>query len=77
MDQFDPSTSEELEKPIKRDTLCAAYLKEDDRWYRVKVIGSRPDNKVEVRFIDFGNKEIVRADTDLRKLPAHLLAFEP
>ena len=77
MDQFDPDTADELERPIKKDTLCAALFSEDNRWYRVKVIASKPDNKTEVKFIDFGNRETVRTDSDLRKLPAHMLAFEP
>ena len=77
MESFDPATAEELERPIKKDTLCAALFSEDNTWYRVKVLGTRPNDKVEVQFIDFGNKATVRVDTDLRKLPAHMLAFEP
>jgi hypothetical protein len=76
MDQFDPNTAEMLEKPIKKDTLCAALFAEDNTWYRVKVLGSRPGDKAEVQFVDFGNVTTVKIDSDLRKLPAHMLAFE-
>lgn len=31
----------------------------------------------EVLFIDYGNKDIINIDNAARKLPAHLLAYEP
>ena len=77
MTKFDSVNAEELEKPIKRGTLCAAHLASDKSWYRVRVIGTVGKGLIEVYFIDYGNVETVRPDADLRKLPAHLLAFEP
>jgi hypothetical protein len=77
MDKFDDANAEELEKPIKKGTLCAAINPKDKGWYRARVIGTVGKGLVEVYFIDYGNTETVRQDVDLRKLPAHLLAFEP
>ena len=76
MENFDESTAEELEKPIKKETLCAALFT-DQKWYRVQVIGTLGKGQVEVKFIDYGNIEVVKADGALRRLPGHLLAFEP
>ena len=38
MEHFDAENAEELEKPIKRGTLCAALFATDSKWYRVKVL---------------------------------------
>lgn len=40
MEHFDYGTAEELEKPIKKGTLCAALFASDNKWYRVKTLGS-------------------------------------
>ena len=40
MEHFDLQTADELEKPIKRGTLCAALFANDSKWYRVKVLGA-------------------------------------
>lgn len=77
MDKFDANSADELEKPIKKGTLCAALLPSDGCWYRARVIGTVAKGQIEVYFIDYGNHEVVKPDNDLRKLPAHLLAFEP
>ena len=77
MEHFDSQTADELEKPIKRGTLCAALFSNDSKWYRVKTLGTAGKGQIEVKFIDYGNTEVVKADADLRKLPAHLLAYEP
>ena len=37
LDEFDPDDAEDLEKPIKKGTLCAAKFSVDDRWYRASV----------------------------------------
>ena len=58
-----------------KGTLCAALFSEDSKWYRVKVLGSVGSGNIKVEFIDYGNQESV-TDSSLRKLPAHLLAFE-
>ena len=76
MAKFDSANAEDLEKPIKKGTLCAALFNADNTWYRVRVLGTITKGLTEVQFIDYGNKESVRSE-DLRKLPAHLLAFEP
>jgi hypothetical protein len=68
LDEFDPADSEDLEKPIKKDTLCAAKFSTDNRWYRATVIRSIGKGQFEVYFIDFGNIEVVNGN-DLKKLP--------
>ena len=77
MAKFDAETAEELERPIKKGTLCAALNASDKSWYRARVIGTVGKDSIEVYFIDYGNRETVRPDMDMRKLPAHLLAYEP
>ena len=59
--------SGDLEKPIKRGTLCAAKFKVDNRWYRAKVLKSIGKGQIEVEFIDFGNIEVVNGE-ELKKL---------
>ena len=76
MAEFDPDTSEEIERPIMKGTMCAALFSADNLWYRVRVIGNAGRGELDVKFIDYGNTERVQEST-LRKLPAHLLAFEP
>lgn len=39
MKKFDPFSAEDLEKPIKKGTLCAALYVEDKKWYRARVAG--------------------------------------
>ena len=76
MEEFDAESSGELERPIMRGTLCAALFSADDLWYRVKVVSTAGRGDIEVKFIDYGNTEVVSEST-LRKLPAHLLSYEP
>jgi len=76
MEEFDGESSSELERPIMRGTLCAALFSADNLWYRVKVVSTMGRGGIQVKFIDYGNTEVVNEET-LRKLPAHLLAFEP
>lgn len=40
MEEFDAASSGELERPIMKGTLCAALFNADDKWYRVKVLGT-------------------------------------
>ena len=68
MEKIDFINAEDLEKPIKKGTICAARFKTDDRWYRSKVLRSLGKGQHEVQFIDFGNTEIVGPE-DLKKLP--------
>jgi len=76
MEGFDPSTVEQLERPIMKGTLCAALFRADNLWYRARILGNAGKGELDVKFIDYGNSERV-AESSLRKLPAHLLAFEP
>ena len=48
MEHFDYQTAEELEKPIKKGTLCAALFNEDGKWYRAKVLGTVAKGQIEV-----------------------------
>ena len=41
------------------------------------MLGSNDKGMLEVEYIDFGNTVTVKKDHELRKLPAHLLAYEP
>lgn len=38
MNRFNPIMHEDLEKPIKKGTICAARFKADDSWYRARVL---------------------------------------
>ena len=38
MGSFDPFQADDLERPIKKNTICAARFKLDDNWYRAKVL---------------------------------------
>ena len=78
MGRFTPAAHEDLEKPIKKGTICAARFKVDDNWYRAKVLHSTGKGEFEVQFIDFGNTEIVNGNIgDLKRLPESLLKYEP
>jgi len=48
MEKFDADNAEELEKPIKKGTLCAALFSTDNTWYRVRVIGTMAKGLTEV-----------------------------
>ena len=67
MNQFDSAAAEDLEKPIKKGTLCAARFKVDDNWYRARILRSTGKNQFDVEFIDFGNQDTVSGD-DLKRL---------
>lgn len=68
--------ADDLERPIKKNTICAARFKLDDNWYRAKILRGVGKNQYEVEFIDFGNSDTVNGD-DLKRLTPELLAFEP
>lgn len=78
MGRFDPAKIEDLEKPVKKGTICAARFKVDDNWYRAKVLTSVGKGDYEVQFIDFGNVEVVSANNgDLKRLPEGMLKYAP
>ena len=79
MEHFDPHTADYLEKPVNKGTLCAARFSDDENWYRAKLLSTVPgqSGRYNVRFIDFGNTSTVAVESDTRKLPAHLLQYEP
>ena len=55
MNQFDPLQAEDIEKPVKKGTICAARFKVDGNWYRSRILRGLGKNQYEVEFIDFGN----------------------
>ena len=67
LDDFDAAEADDLEKPIKKGTTCAARFSTDDRWYRASVLRAIGKGQYEVYFIDFGNIEIINGN-DLKKL---------
>ena len=75
MGSFDYLSAEDLEKPIKKSTVCAARFKLDENWYRAKVLRGVGKNQYEVEFIDFGNSDTVNGD-EMRRLPKDLLDIE-
>ena len=78
MNRFNPASVEDLEKPIKKGTICAARFSVDQKWYRAKVIGSIGKGEIEVQFLDFGNTDVANANIgDLKRLPETLLQYEP
>ena len=78
MNRFNPALHQDLEKPIKKGTICAARFKLDESWYRAKVLHSTGKGDYEVQFIDFGNKDTVNGSVgDLKRLPENLLQYEP
>lgn len=78
MGRFNPAMADDLEKPIKKGTICAARFKLDDAWYRAKVLNSIGKGEYEVQFIDFGNIDTVSSSTgDLKRLSQNLLEYEP
>jgi staphylococcal nuclease domain-containing protein 1 len=78
MSKFNSSISEDLEKPIKKGTICAARFEVDDKWYRAKVIQSIGKGDFEVQFIDYGNYDTINGSSgDLKRLPEKLMLYEP
>ena len=76
MAAFDELGARDLEKPIKKDTLCEARFKLDENWYRARVLRGVGKNQYEVEFIDFGNQDTVSGE-DLKRLSQEVLDFEP
>lgn len=71
LSKFQPHKAEDLEKPVKRGTLCAARFKEDNKWYRARILKSLGKGDYEVEFIDFGNVGPVNSD-DMKRLSPNL-----
>uniref|UniRef100_A0A665V3T4 Ring finger protein 17 n=1 Tax=Echeneis naucrates TaxID=173247 RepID=A0A665V3T4_ECHNA len=58
--------------PVIGQACVACY--DDKLWYRAQVVGHPGGRKVEVRFVDFGNKKIVSV-SDLRKIKDEFFAL--
>ncbi|XP_053215048.1 uncharacterized protein LOC128398243 isoform X2 [Panonychus citri] len=58
---------------LKPGNYCAARFDHDGYWYRAKVLGFK-NNMVEVKFIDYGNRDIVNFEA-LRPLPPEMVAI--
>jgi staphylococcal nuclease domain-containing protein 1 len=72
MAKIDFALEDDLEKPVKKGTICAARFKLDNHWYRSRVLRSLAKGQHEVQFIDFGNVDVANSE-DLKKLPSALL----
>jgi staphylococcal nuclease domain-containing protein 1 len=73
---FDESTAKDLEKPIRKNTICAAKFSDDNQWYRARIEKTLGKGKLDVYFIDFGNKDQLEA-SELKQLPQTLLEYNP
>jgi hypothetical protein len=51
-----------VEVSLNVASYCATVSAEDEQWYRAKIL-SFDEDKVEVLYVDFGNKETVKADS--------------
>uniref|UniRef100_A0A3B4Y300 Ring finger protein 17 n=1 Tax=Seriola lalandi dorsalis TaxID=1841481 RepID=A0A3B4Y300_SERLL len=58
--------------PVIGQACVALY--DDKQWYRAQVIGHPGGRKVEVRFVDFGNKKILSV-SDLKKIKDEFFAL--
>ncbi|MCQ2819654.1 MAG: thermonuclease family protein [archaeon] len=65
-----------LELPIKNGTLCAAKYPEDNKYYRAVIQNKTKEGKFRVRFIDYGNEEILPQDS-LIKLDGEVSPLPP
>eukprot|EP01117_Protostelium_nocturnum_P000963 TRINITY_DN11291_c0_g1_i1.p1 TRINITY_DN11291_c0_g1~~TRINITY_DN11291_c0_g1_i1.p1 ORF type:complete len:937 (+),score=382.46 TRINITY_DN11291_c0_g1_i1:147-2957(+) len=52
-------------------SLVKSKFSEDDTWYRAKVVRVHKDGKIEVKYVDYGNSEIVDASRLAKLDPAH------
>lgn len=53
----------------KAGDVCVAKFSMDDEWYRAKVLSCKSSGEVTVLFIDYGNKEVTKANK-LAHIPA-------
>ncbi|KAK3585672.1 hypothetical protein CHS0354_020238 [Potamilus streckersoni] len=60
----------------KKGDLCAAKFSADNQWYRARVEKQEGPGKVLVRFIDYGNKEVVET-TKTAPLPPSFHSLSP
>ena len=56
------------------DSLCCAKFTEDGKWYRACVTKVLSDSQVEVKFVDYGNSEIVTVES-IKMLKPELLEY--
>lgn len=62
---------------IKEGMPCSALFTADSQWYRALIISSTCTEGIKVRYIDYGNEEIVPLH-NLRKLqPEHVTSLKP
>ncbi|KAK3752727.1 hypothetical protein QZH41_018695 [Actinostola sp. cb2023] len=64
------TTVQEEIKQLRPGDYCVAKYTEDDSWYRAKIKEVKPDMKVSVFYIDFGNGEELSAKSVKRMLPS-------
>lgn len=59
---------------LKEGMPCCALYDADNQWYRAQIISITP---IKVRYIDYGNEEIVAIDNLKRLEPEHITSLKP
>lgn len=63
-------------KALKEGEPCCALFESDGQWYRAQVV-SNDNNGVKVRYVDYGNEEVVVPHNLRKPQPEHVTGFKP